>query len=78
MKRSSRQLDREIAHALRGKGISKREIALVAEEALDRFWASVAAAYPQAKTGDLSPGADIPLRRAAVAAVTEWVESNVP
>jgi hypothetical protein len=78
MKKSGKQLDRDIAHALRAKGTSKKQIADVVEEALEAFWASVASAYPEATTGDLTPGAEFPLKKAATAAVEEWVEYNVP
>lgn len=44
---------------------------------MDAFWASIAASYPQATTGDISPGALIPFKRTAQAAVEEWVWANV-
>ena len=79
MKKSKKQLDREINHALRsGAGATKKSVDRAVEDALEAFWASIVATYPQATSGDLSPGADIPLRRAAKAAVAEWVENNVP
>jgi hypothetical protein len=46
------------------------------DDALAAFWASVAARYPEAKTGDLSPPTAAALDRAAKAAVAEWVASN--
>ena len=76
-KKSKKQLDHEIAHALRAKG-SKKSIESVVEDALFEFWASIAAAYPEATTGDLTPASIFPLKKAAVAAVEEWVEYNVP
>ena len=48
------------------------------DEALDAFWEVIVKRYPQAKTGDLSPGATIALQMAAEDAVGEWVNSNVP
>jgi hypothetical protein len=63
------QLDRDIAEAL---------VISVTEDALEAFWRVVARKYPQAKTGDLSPGTHHALQRAAQAAVAEWVEANVP
>ena len=44
------------------------------DEALDAFWEVIVKRYPQAKTGDLSPGATIALQLAAEDAVGEWVE----
>jgi len=46
--------------------------------AFDAFWAVVAATYPEATTGDLSFEVDLPLQQAGVAALKEWVETNVP
>ena len=48
------------------------------DEALDAFWAVIVNRYPQAVTGDLSPGATIALQMAAEDAVYEWIVSNVP
>jgi hypothetical protein len=78
-KKSKKQLDHEITHALQAKGRStKKSIDRVVEDALFEFWASVASAYPAATTGDLTPAAIFPLKKAATAAVEEWVEYNVP
>lgn len=76
-KKSKKQLDAEIAHALKAKG-SRKDVETVVEDALFDFWAAIAKSYPTAKTGDLSPHASFGLKRAAVAAVEEWVEANVP
>lgn len=75
-KKSKKQLDAEIAHALKAKG-SRRDVEGVVEDALFDFWAAIAKAYPTAKTGDLSPMASIQLKRAATSAVEEWIENNV-
>ncbi len=48
------------------------------DAALDAFWAVIVNRYPQAVTGDLSPGATIALQLAAEDAVYEWIVSNVP
>jgi hypothetical protein len=50
----------------------------IANAALDAFWHIVAQRYPQAKTGDLSPSADMALQVAAEQAIAEWVSANVP
>lgn len=81
-KKSKKRLDREISDALRAprqaKGhATKRTIEAVVEDALFAFWASVASAYPEATTGDLTPAASYPLKKAATVAVEEWVEYNV-
>ena len=47
------------------------------DKALDAFWAVVAEHYPQARTGDLSPGTTLCLLNAAENAIKEWVDSNV-
>jgi hypothetical protein len=69
MAKTPAQLDNDIAASL---------AIAVTEDALEAFWKVVARRYPQAKTGDLSPGAHFALQRAAQAAVAEWVEANVP
>lgn len=51
---------------------------LVVAEALDEFWHEVAIAYPEARTGDLSPEMARTLDIHARAAIEEWVELNVP
>jgi len=50
----------------------------VTDEALDAFWDVIVKRYPQAVTGDLSPGATIALQMAAEDAAHEWIVSNVP
>jgi len=47
-------------------------------QALEAFWDVIVKRYPQAKTGDLSPGATIALQMAAEDAAREWIASNVP
>ena len=84
-------MDREIAHALHPKkgrahssmresrvreALTKKDIKSVAEDALEAFWATVAASYPEAKHGDMTPAGEVTLKRAAIAAITEWVEYN--
>ena len=46
------------------------------ENALGKFWNSIAKQFPHAKTGDLSPDATIKLSIAAEQAVGEWIENN--
>ncbi len=48
------------------------------DAALDAFWDVIVNRYPEAVTGDLSPGATIALQLAAEDAVYEWVVNNVP
>ena len=69
MPKTPTQLDREIASSL---------AITVSEDALEAFWKVVVRQFPQAKTGDLSPGATRALQRAAQAAVAEWIDENVP
>jgi hypothetical protein len=40
------------------------------------FWEYIAEAYPEAKTGDLSPAEAIGLSEAMRSAVTEWLQFN--
>ena len=78
-KKSKKQLDAEINRALRARsGATKKSVDSAVEDALEAFWASIAASYPQAKHGDLSPSATASLKRAASAAISEWIDSNVP
>lgn len=46
------------------------------DEALGAFWRLVAGRFPQAMSGDLSPGATMALRMAAEDALREWVSNN--
>lgn len=48
------------------------------DEATEAFWEIIALAYPQAKSGDLSPESTIQFDVAAHAAVGEWIRNNVP
>jgi hypothetical protein len=50
---------------------------LLTEKALDAFWQTIVEQFPEAISGDLSPGATITLSIAAEEAVDEWIENNV-
>lgn len=50
---------------------------LLIEKALDAFWEIVVEQFPEAISGDLSPGATITLSIAAEEAVMEWLANNV-
>jgi hypothetical protein len=56
----------------------ERRIAVTIEAASQAFWNTVAAHWPEATTGDFPPDATLDWSRAAQAAVTVWVEGNVP
>ncbi len=58
--------------------MKKADLRSMTDEALDAFWEVIVKRYPQAKTGDLSPGATIALQLAAEDAVGEWIDNNVP
>lgn len=58
--------------------MKKSDLRSITDEALDAFWEVIVKRYPQAKTGDLSPGETIALQLAAEDAVGEWVNNNVP
>lgn len=45
-------------------------------EAREAFWAAIAAAYPEIKTGDFPPDAAEAFDNAMADAVTVWVEAN--
>jgi hypothetical protein len=51
-------------------------VTLLADEALETFWATLVRHYPHTTTGDLSPERSIRLQLAAEAAITEWIENN--
>ncbi len=59
--------------------VSKDEerLAVAIELAEAEFWESIAASYPEAETGDLSPACSIALSLAMDAAVVEWLQFNV-
>jgi hypothetical protein len=42
------------------------------------FWAALAAAYPEIRTGDLSPDVDLMFSAASTEAAREWVAGNLP
>ncbi len=43
----------------------------------DAFWEAVAAQFPEATSGDLSPDAVFAIRRAMEQAIQAWVDANV-
>jgi hypothetical protein len=47
------------------------------EAAQESFWLSIAAAFPEATSGDFPPDADLALREAMTTGVTLWVNCNV-
>lgn len=49
----------------------------LADEALTAFWDTVVRWFPEATTGDLSPGTAIALGMVAEQAIDEWIMSNV-
>ncbi|MBI3408196.1 MAG: hypothetical protein HY040_07555 [Planctomycetes bacterium] len=51
-------------------------IAHLADEALEAFWEVIVKHFPQATSGDLSPGQTMRLQLAAESAILEWVVSN--
>lgn len=57
---------------------SARKIHSVATVAEEAFWAEVAKAFPNIKTGDLSPDSDIPFRKACRDVIRAWLEENTP
>ncbi|WP_296277282.1 hypothetical protein [Pseudomonas sp. UBA7530] len=57
--------------------MSNPEVESVVQEAMDAFWAVVAKRYPEAKSGDLSPGRVFSFEAEATSAVEEWKLSNV-
>jgi len=46
--------------------------------AMDAFWESIAAAYPEIKTGDFPFDLDVQFKMMAADMVTRWVELNQP
>lgn len=48
------------------------------QEAQDCFWSKIAERFPEAKTGDFPPDAEMSLMRELSSAVTTWVGSNMP
>lgn len=57
---------------------ARPDLESLVEQASDAFWAVVADRFPDATTGDLSPGRTIAFDNAAAEAVAEWVGNNVP
>lgn len=58
--------------------MSKAEIRILAEEALDAFWDVLLRRFPEATDGDLSPERATRLMQAAEEAIEEWINNNVP
>jgi hypothetical protein len=58
--------------------MENQDIEILAREADDAFWEVVSKRFPTAETGDLSPEQTITFRRAATAAIKEWIGNNVP
>jgi hypothetical protein len=58
--------------------MNKADLRFVTDEALYAFWEVIVKRFPQAETGDLSPGATIDLQMAAEEAIEEWINNNVP
>lgn len=52
------------------------DVDAVLGKAMEAFWATVAEHYPQAQTGDISPGTEGAFELVARAAVEEWVAEN--
>jgi hypothetical protein len=52
------------------------DLTLLADEALEAFWSTLAHHFPDATAGDLSPERTIGLQMAAEEAIKEWIESN--
>jgi hypothetical protein len=48
------------------------------DEAEVKFWETIAAHYPEAKSGDIDPEASISLVLAMTEAAKNWIEMNVP
>lgn len=57
--------------------MTNTEIRPIVDEALEAFWDVVVKRFPEAETGDLSPGATIDLQITAEDAVGEWIANNV-
>ena len=49
-----------------------------AEKAQSAFWEVVAKAFPEAKTSDLDPGAEVAFEDACTKVVRSWTMWNVP
>ncbi len=53
-------------------------VAEAVEKAREAFWASIAASYPEIKTGDMDPLEDWEIETAMETAVKRWVHNNKP
>ena len=49
-----------------------------AAAAQEAFWASIAAAFPEVRSGDFPPDAHMAFERACIDATTTGVEGNMP
>jgi hypothetical protein len=58
--------------------MSNFDLSSLAYEALDAFGEVIAKRFPQALSGDLSPQRTFALHEAAMDAIAEWIENNVP
>ncbi len=53
------------------------DLPTLAEEALEAFWHVIVQRFPEAKSGDLSTGQTLDLKRMAEEAIEEWIANNV-
>lgn len=58
------------------KRLSHSQIRRLSSKASDAFWHVIAGAFPNVRSGDLSPQMTVRFDTTAEAAVTEWIESN--
>ena len=58
--------------------LSNEQLEAATQKALDAFWATIVAEFPEAKTGGLSPFTSCRLFQEAESAVNEWVWANCP
>lgn len=52
-------------------------VSSLTDKALDAFWQVIVDQFPNATSGDLSPGATLALGMAAEEAIREWIANNV-
>ena len=58
--------------------VDQKRIKDAVHEADDAFWAVIAKAFPECKTGDFDPMATFKFTAAQEYAVTTWLEANRP